>query len=122
MDNRTLSEFIAQEPDCDRPKFLFEICAAVVYLHDVCEVIHGDIRAENILVSPERHALLCDFGLTRPKAIEGPDLAGAGTRNWQSPELFDGQESSTSSDVYAFGMTIYEASRTSIPLIQVPTQ
>ncbi|KAG8903244.1 hypothetical protein FRB99_003561 [Tulasnella sp. 403] len=128
MENRSLRSYIQQHDDCDRPKFgttltmghtkLREVCSAVLYLHAVCEVIHGDIRAENVLVSPglEPHALLCDFGLSRQKYVDGdPDFAGAGSRNWQSPELFEGNVPSIASDIYAFGMTIYEVLSGKIP-------
>ncbi|KAG9041987.1 hypothetical protein FS837_011503, partial [Tulasnella sp. UAMH 9824] len=43
---------------------LLETADAVAYLHSK-GIVHGDIKARNILVSESRHALLCDFGLAK---------------------------------------------------------
>ncbi|KAG8903412.1 hypothetical protein FRB99_003342 [Tulasnella sp. 403] len=64
MENRSLWDYIDSHPDCDRPQFLRETAAALAYLHSQ-NVIHGDVKAQNILISPTLHALLCDFGLSK---------------------------------------------------------
>jgi serine/threonine protein kinase len=72
----------------------------------------------NILVEECGRALLCDFGLSRIKAditsrtrAQG-DTVVSGSRNWMAPELLSGSLARAPSDVYAFGMTIYEVGRT----------
>lgn len=77
-------------------------------------VIHGDLKASNILVSDSivPRALLCDFGLTREAAeatVVG--LKGAGAMPWQGPELLvesDSPSKTYATDMWALGMTIYE--------------
>lgn len=67
----------------------------------------------NILVEDSGRSLLCDFGLSRVKA----DITGqttqignnvVGSRNWMAPELLTGSLPKIPSDIYAFGMTLYE--------------
>ena len=81
---------------------------AIAYPH-TSEMIHGDIKAANILIADDGHAMLCDFGLMRhDHVITSTALVGSGTLRWQAPELWDGAHKSFQSDVYAFGMTIAE--------------
>ena len=61
----------------------------------------------NVLISPEGHALLTDFGLSRVvnSSFNVPSLPGGGTLRWMAPEILDGTESTAAGDVWAFGMT-----------------
>ncbi|KAG8898855.1 hypothetical protein FRB99_007095 [Tulasnella sp. 403] len=104
-----LATYLREHPDTDRPRFLYETSVALQYLHNK-KIIHGDVKAKNILVSCDKHALLCDFGLSRPTTVQtNLALKGAGSVAWQSPELFEeNSHKSPKSDVYAFGITISE--------------
>lgn len=87
---------------------LAETAQAVAYLH-ARGIVHGDIKAANILISADHHVLLCDFGLSKLKdATTSTDQRGAGTLRWQSPEVLEGGPRTFESDVYAYGMTICE--------------
>lgn len=82
---------------------------ALAYLHDQ-NVIHGDVKGGNVLVSAQNKILLCDFGLAKTTGIvTSSSLAGKGSLRWQAPELMGEDPTKTcESDVYAFAMTIYE--------------
>ncbi|KAG8902683.1 hypothetical protein FRB99_004272, partial [Tulasnella sp. 403] len=109
MENRSLWDYIGNHPECNRPQFLRETAAALVYLHSQ-KVIHGDVKAQNILVSPTVHALLCDFGLSKiDKAPTDADAKGNGSLPFQAPEIWAGDSRTPESDTYAFGMTMYQA-------------
>lgn len=68
----------------------------------------------NVLIDDSGKAVLCDFGLSRVKAdatsrttiFNQPVIAGS--RYWMSPERLTGGAPRKPSDIYAFGMTIYE--------------
>ncbi|KAF7300160.1 Kinase-like protein [Mycena kentingensis (nom. inval.)] len=87
------------------------------YLHSR-GVVHGDLKGINVLVDERGRALLCDFGLSKVKAditsrtttaSSPPSTTTSGSRNWMAPELLVGASGPRfSSDIYAFGMTIYE--------------
>jgi len=76
------------------------------FLHAaVPQVIHGDIKAQNVLVDSKFRAKLTDFGLSQKKAM---GLA-TGTPLWMAPELLRRETSNTAaSDVYSFGIVLYE--------------
>ncbi|KAG8896305.1 hypothetical protein FRB99_008951 [Tulasnella sp. 403] len=95
---------------------VLEVASALVYLESK-DVIHGDIKAANILVSPDHHALLCDVGLSKIVSVTTQkSLKGAGATPWQSPELLKNEPKSYASDIYAFGITIYEVRALAEPL------
>mmetsp|Transcript_35415 Transcript_35415/g.85507 ORF Transcript_35415/g.85507 Transcript_35415/m.85507 type:complete len:1753 (+) Transcript_35415:88-5346(+) len=65
-------------------------------------IVHGDLKARNILIGSNFRAKVTDFGLTRQRKL------GTGTPLWMAPELLVGGETTVKSDVYAFGITLYE--------------
>lgn len=79
------------------------------YLHK-CGVVHGDIKGRNILVSSSIKGIVTDFGLAKLVDTQtASSQRGLGTIQWQSPEMLLGGPRTLESDVYAFGMTVYEA-------------
>lgn len=81
------------------------------YLHKK-GIIHGDIKAANVLLSEDLHAQVCDFGLSRSVDTATATLmTGKGSIRWMSPELLDNGGGKTfHSDMWAAGMMIYEVS------------
>ncbi|KIM78163.1 hypothetical protein PILCRDRAFT_42654, partial [Piloderma croceum F 1598] len=79
-------------------------------------VIHGDLKALNVLIDDSGKAVLCDFGLSRIKADAMSKTARSvgesivGSRNWMAPEQLLGGLLKKPCDIYALGMTIYEVS------------
>ncbi|KAG8898434.1 hypothetical protein FRB99_007439 [Tulasnella sp. 403] len=117
MENGSLTTYLKKYVEANRPQFLLQTASALVYLHEN-EIIHGDIKGSNILISSdeEPRAMLCDFGLSRRVADPTlPGLKGAGTVRWQAPELWDNKSKSYESDSYSFGMTIYEILSGNVP-------
>ncbi|KAL6747663.1 kinase-like domain-containing protein [Haematococcus lacustris] len=91
-----------------------EIAMGLEHLH-ACNVVHGDIKPANVLLHDSRadsrgfHALLTDFGLS--KLVLGSkhiSKNASGTTNYMAPELFLDREVSRSTDVYAFGIMLWE--------------
>ncbi|MGH7555500.1 MAG: protein kinase domain-containing protein, partial [Longimicrobiales bacterium] len=118
-------EYVDGEPlvdFCDRRKLtlperlrLFEtICAAVHYAHRAL-VVHRDIKPHNILVNAEGVPKLLDFGIAK---LLDPDVESAApltrtnarllTPEYSSPEQVRGDPVTTSCDVYALGVLLYE--------------
>ena len=69
---------------------------------------------QNVLVDDGGKALLCDFGLACLKAdittrtMEADPVAIAGSRHWMAPERLMGKPLRKPSDIYSFGITLYE--------------
>ncbi|BBM86562.1 protein kinase domain-containing protein [Candidatus Uabimicrobium amorphum] len=96
-------------------KFLLEImikvCDAMGHAHKY-NILHRDLKPSNIMISSEQEPIILDFGLAkmtdtkeRSLSLKGEVL---GTLLYMSPEQFDGK-STTKSDIYSVGATIYEA-------------
>ncbi|KAG8898433.1 hypothetical protein FRB99_007438 [Tulasnella sp. 403] len=124
MENGSLKAYLPRHPEARRSQFILDAARALVYLHEE-GIIHGDIKASNILVSSgeQPRALLCDFGLSRRLADPTlPGLKGVGEVRWQAPELWDNEPKSFKSDSYSFGMTIYEVLSGNEPFHNCKTQ
>ncbi|KAG9026783.1 kinase suppressor of Ras 2 [Tulasnella sp. JGI-2019a] len=91
-----------------------DIASGLAYLH-TNDVIHGDLKAANILLDDLLQPKICDFGLTKvlhsSYDLTSKALKWTGSCRWMSPELLMGGDSAvktTASDIYAFGIVIAE--------------
>jgi serine/threonine protein kinase len=84
---------------------LLDVCQGLMFLHSSKPpLIHGDLKAANVLVDSKFCAKVADFG-----ALSGKKAIGAcGTPFWMAPELLLGHGNSLKSDVYAFGIMVWE--------------
>ena len=91
---------------CD---IMFQVADAVRFIHSR-QIIHGDIKSENIFLCrntvQRRLVKLLDFGLARPDL--GRKEAIDGTPEYLSPERIDGAPASPASDIYALGIVFFE--------------
>ncbi|KAF8593508.1 kinase-like protein [Ceratobasidium sp. AG-I] len=86
-------KYMEEKPDLDRYALCTQLVNAVVYLHE-SDVIHGDLKGDNILVSEDGTIQLTDFGLTimhdaMIQFSKSEDWVG-GTLRWMAPELVFG--------------------------------
>ena len=86
---------------------LRDVAQGLRFLHAADpQVIHGDLKAQNILVSSTFRAKVCDFGLSHTR---NNWLGAVGTPYWMAPELLRGGSGNTAaSDVYSFGIMLFE--------------
>jgi tetratricopeptide (TPR) repeat protein len=86
-----------------------EIAGGLEAAHDA-GVVHRDLKPANIMISgagDDQHALIMDFGISS-SADEAADGRIAGTMEYMSPEQGSGQTVDARSDIYAFGLILYE--------------
>lgn len=120
VENGTLLKYIETHPSINRVRLLCETSEAIDYLHRE-RIVHGDIKAKNILIGFDGHVLLSDFGLTKLAFAQiFLPLKGIGSARWQSPELLEGKPKTFASDVYAFSMTIAEVLSGAPPFPHLP--
>jgi serine/threonine protein kinase len=121
-------------PPTSHRRQLHEASLGLVYLH-ARGVIHGDIKASNILVDEHGVASLADFGLSQIKTSTttlrtGGGPAGAastagtaptfGTARWAAPEQMALGVLSRATDAYSFGMAGYEVFALAPPFAHTP--
>ncbi|CAJ1358506.1 unnamed protein product [Effrenium voratum] len=82
------------------------LLSAVEYMH-ARRVIHRDIKAENIIVAPDRQNLhLADFN-TAKSLQDGGSLTMTGTKEYYSPEVLGGESPSEKQDVWGCGLCLH---------------
>ena len=74
-------------------------------------LVHRDVKPSNVILTPEGHVYLTDFGLAK-RVESAPGFTGAdqmlGTVDYVAPELIEGSEHDARSDVYSLGCVLYE--------------
>lgn len=100
----------------DKRLSLFKtVCQAVQHAHKNL-IVHRDLKPENILVTEEGHVNILDFGIAKLLDANLYDLPAAETRQsmrlmsleYAAPEQISGDSITTSTDVYALGILLYE--------------
>ncbi|MEX2197135.1 MAG: serine/threonine-protein kinase [Thermoleophilaceae bacterium] len=101
---------LARELDAGRSlRILTPVAEALDAAHEA-ELIHRDIKPQNILVSGRDHAYLADFGLTKAPGEKSLTKTGqfVGTLDYISPEQIRGLKATSASDIYALAAVLYE--------------
>ncbi|PRW51177.1 Serine threonine- kinase CTR1 [Chlorella sorokiniana] len=85
--------------------------AGLLYLHRR-SIIHRDVKSPNLLVDKDWNVKVADFNLS--KLLEGArpegSLTSAAATNpiWLAPEILEGGRATAASDVYSFGLVLFE--------------
>jgi len=121
--NGNVAKYLEKNSNVNRVKLVSQVVAGLEYLHNH-NIIHGDIKASNVLVNDEHEVRIADFGLSRILGEPGfTTKSVGGTYRWMAPELLaPGEESvpqvTMASDVWAFGMTVIEILTGRLPFVQ----
>ena len=86
---------------------------SVAHRHDI---IHRDIKPQNIMVQPDGNIKVMDFGIARAKNSHlTADNSVLGTAHYVSPEQTQGKELGPTTDIYSLGIVMYEAATGRVP-------
>ncbi|OCH84445.1 kinase-like protein [Obba rivulosa] len=125
MHEGTLATFLICHHNANRLKLILDTAEGLKYLHSM-GILHGDLKAVNILINEKHVACLADFGLA---ALHTGKLASKsltiGSPRWMSPELLDPEEFgleraqiTPQSDVYALSWVFWEVFTGRFPYAQ----
>ena len=82
-------------------------------------VMHRDLKPQNILVGKDDHLYVSDFGLARSFEESAVQMtrtgAFMGTPRYMSPEQVEGKPADLRSDLYAYGLILYEMATGDVP-------
>ncbi|KAE9356775.1 hypothetical protein PF008_g3451 [Phytophthora fragariae] len=108
--NGTLVGYLKKHPDELWSK-LHEAALGVQYLH-ARNVVHGDLKGNNVVIGGDMKAKVTDFGLSLTSTDDGKPLI-SGAWHWVAPECLRGDNTrpTFASDVHSLGMGIIEALR-----------
>ncbi|HED14678.1 MAG TPA: hypothetical protein ENI62_13670 [Gammaproteobacteria bacterium] len=88
-----------------------QLASALAYAHGQ-NIVHRDVKPENVLFRQDGAAILTDFGIAKTIGADATQLtridAMAGTPRYMSPEQIGGGTCDSRSDIYALGIMLYE--------------
>ncbi|CAE6395557.1 unnamed protein product [Rhizoctonia solani] len=114
MEHGNLRQYLSRNSDVDRLKLCVQIARGVSYPHSI-NMVHGDLKACNILVSSTGILKITDFDYSIfPECslmFSATTRMGGGTLRWMAPELLLDEacpQRNIKTDIYALGMTFLE--------------
>ncbi|ETP31701.1 TKL protein kinase [Phytophthora nicotianae P10297] len=117
----TIDSFVASKPEKDRGslarRILHDTALGLHYLHTQ-NIVHADLRCNNILVDAHGVVKLTDFGLS---SLKKRNSSGATTNRdelgsrWMAPECLKGETPTLASNVYSFAMCAIEVVSGELP-------
>ncbi|DAZ98653.1 TPA: hypothetical protein N0F65_000848 [Lagenidium giganteum] len=119
--NGRLDHYLYKEENKNKVwRLLHQTAVGLRYVHSR-DIVHGDLKCNNILVGADGNARLSDFGLsfvrTRSSVLSSStnQFRGTGAMRWKAPECLQARRPTFASDVYSFGMCIIEAVTLEVP-------
>lgn len=84
-----------------------DLAMALIYCRKL-NIIHRDVKPENIFVSRFGDFKLGDFGIAREQAHTVSNMSKKGTYSYMAPEIYKGEKYDSSIDIYSLGIVLYK--------------
>jgi serine/threonine-protein kinase len=87
------------------------LCDALQHMHEH-NVVHRDMKPENIMICDDGRAVIMDFGIAKASAMRRLTFTGfsaaMGTPDYMAPEQVKGKRGDARTDIYSLGAILYE--------------
>lgn len=111
VEGETLANRAARAPlsTADAVNYADQVLSALSYAHKQ-NIIHRDIKPANMMLTPQGVVKLMDFGIARSSTDGSLTSTGTtlGSLNYMPPEQVRGEVADARSDIYSFGVSMYE--------------
>lgn len=111
VEGETLANRLARAPmsTSEAVNYSGQVLSALSYAHKQ-NIIHRDIKPANMMLTPQGVVKLMDFGIARSSTDGGLTSTGTtlGSLNYMPPEQVRGEQADARSDIYSFGVSLYE--------------
>lgn len=106
-----------QLPLLRRLRMALDAARGVHYLHSCSPpIVHHDLKSANLLVDKNWNVKVADFGLSKLKhTAQMSAKSGRGTPQWMAPEVLRSESSGEKSDVFSFGVILWELATGQVP-------
>ncbi len=115
IDGQTLGQWMIDNPrpGLEAVRGLVEQIARGLLAFHRLEMLHQDLRPENVMIDKTGTAKIIDFGSTRVASLMEADAPGGhesilGTVQYSAPEYFLGEGGTTRSDLFSLGVITYQ--------------
>lgn len=81
---------------------------ALDYLHNTVEIVHRNLKPENLLISEKDEIKLADFGFSNEVFAGGKRMSIIGDNEYKPPEMIKGFAHDQKMDVWGLGILLYE--------------
>ncbi|MDZ7720214.1 MAG: protein kinase [Balneolaceae bacterium] len=100
----------------DKIEIAIDIAEGIKAAHEK-GIVHRDIKSRNIMVNSSNKVKIMDFGLARLEGSDQPASSDttAGTTAYMSPEQLRGNEADNRSDIWSYGVVLYELFTGALP-------
>jgi serine/threonine protein kinase len=111
VEGETLANRLARAPlsTAEAVNYSDQVLSALSYAHKQ-NITHRDIKPANMMLTPEGVVKLMDFGIARSMTDSSITSTGTtlGSLNYMPPEQVRGEVADARSDIYSFGVSLYE--------------
>src|SRR6266567_608147 len=128
IEGETLEEHLNKEPEGrlsveETQRIGIQLCTVLGYLHGrQPPIIFRDLKPANIMMTPDAHLYLIDFGIARHfKPGQAKDTIAFGSPGYAAPEQYGKAQTTARSDIYSLGATLHNL-LTGIDPSQTPFQ
>lgn len=108
---RAILNTVKQIPVGEALDIAASLCDALQHMHEH-NVVHRDMKPENIMICDDGRAVIMDFGIAKASAMRRLTFTGfsaaMGTPDYMAPEQVKGKRGDARTDIYSLGAILYE--------------